>query len=92
MADSAFSGNVVVGVHGKEAAVDVEDGTRLRITDNSILDCDGAALRLTRLSRSLVSGNLLRDDRREKQRGIGALLVVREGAENRIDAEPTTAR
>ena len=92
VADSAFSGNVVVGVHGKEAAVDVEDGTRLRITDNSILDSDGAALRLTRLSRSLVTGNLLRDDRREKQRGIGALLVVREGAENRIDAEPTTAR
>ena len=92
VADSAFSGNVVVGVHGKEAAVDVEDGTRLRITDNSILDSDGHALRLTRLSRSLVTGNLLRDDRREKHRGIGALLVVREGAENRIDAEPTTAR
>ena len=92
VADSAFSGNVVVGVHGKEAAVDVEDGTRLRITDNSILDSDGHALRLTRLSRSLVTGNLLRDDRRENHRGIGALLVVREGAENRIDAEPTTAR
>jgi hypothetical protein len=92
VADSAFSGNIVVGVHGQEAAVDVEDGTRLRITDNSILDSDGHALRLTRLSRSLVRGNLLRDDRREKHRGIGALLVVREGAENRIDTEPTTAR
>ena len=92
VADSAFSGNVVVGVHGHEAAIDVEDGTRLRITDNSILDCDGAALRLTRLSRSLVSGNLLRDDRPAGLRGAGSLLVVRESEDNRIEAEPTIAR
>ncbi len=92
VADSAFSGNIVVGVHGHEAAVDVEDGTRLRITDNSILDCDGAALRLTRLSRSLATGNLLRDDRPTGLRGPGSLLVVRQGEENRIDPEPTIAR
>lgn len=92
VADSAFSGNVVVGVHGHEAAVDVEDGARLRITDNSILDCDGAALRLTRLSRSLVSGNLLRDDRPAGLRGLGSLLVVRDGEANRIEAGPTIAR
>jgi len=92
VADSAFSGNVVVGVHGQEAAVDVEDGTRLRITDNSILDSDGHALRLTRLSRSLVSGNLLRDDRPAGLRSLATPLLVRESAENRIDAEPTTAR
>jgi hypothetical protein len=92
VADSAFSGNVVVGVHGQEAAVDIEDGTRLRITDNSILDSDGHALRLTRLSRSLVTGNLLRDDRPADKRSLAPLLSVREGSENRIDAEPTTAR
>ena len=92
VADSAFSGNVVVGVHGQEAAVDVEDGTRLRITDNSILDCDGPALRLTRLSRSLVTGNLLRDDRPTGLRGPGSLQVVREGESNRIEAEPSIAR
>jgi hypothetical protein len=92
VADSAFSGNVVVGVHGQEAAVDVEDGTRLRITDNSILDSDGHALRLTRLSRSLVTGNLLRDDRPAGLRSLATSLLVRESAENRIDAEPTTAR
>ena len=92
VADSAFSGNIVVGVHGQEAAVDVEDGTRLRITDNSILDSDGHALRLTRLSRSLVTGNLLRDDRPAGLRSLATPLLVREGAENRIDAEPTTAR
>ncbi len=92
VADSAFSGNIVVGVHGQAAAVDVEDGTRLRITDNSILDSDGHALRLTRLSRSLVTGNLLRDDRSTDRRSPAAPLLVREGAENRIDAEPTIAR
>jgi hypothetical protein len=92
VADSAFSGNVVLGVRGKEAAVDVEDSTRLRLTDNSILDSDGHALRLTRLSRSLVTGNLLRDDRPADKRSLAPLLSVREGSENRIDAEPTTAR
>jgi hypothetical protein len=92
VADSAFSGNVVVGVHGQEAAVDIEDGTRLRITDNSILDSDGHALRLTRLSRSLVTGNLLRDDRPADKRSLAPLLSVREGSENRIEAEPTVAR
>jgi hypothetical protein len=92
VADASFSGNVVVGVHGQEAAVDIEEGTRLRITDNSILDSDGHALRLTRLSRSLVTGNLLRDDRPADKRSLAPLLSVREGTENRIDAEPTTAR
>jgi hypothetical protein len=92
VADSAFSGNVVVGVHGQEAAVDVEDGTRLRITDNSILDSDGHALRLTRLSRSLVTGNLLRDDRPADRRSPAEPLLVREGADNRIDPAPTSAR
>ena len=92
IADSAFSGNVVVGVRGKEAAVDVEDSSRLRISDNSILDSDGHALRLTRLKKSLVTGNLLRDDRPADRRSAAPLLMVREGAENRIDAEPSVAR
>lgn len=90
--DSSFSGNVMVGVHGKEAAVDVEDSTRLRITDNSILDSDGHALRLTRLSRSLVSGNLLRDDRPANRRSQAERLTIREGSENQIEAEPSVAR
>ncbi|MEY4378998.1 MAG: hypothetical protein RLZ85_879 [Verrucomicrobiota bacterium] len=92
LADSAFTGNIVVGVHGKEAAVDVEDSSRLRITDNSILDSDGHALRLTRLKKSLVTGNLLRDDRPADRKSVAPLLMVREGAENRIDGEPSVAR
>jgi hypothetical protein len=92
VADSAFTGNVVVGVRGKDAAVDVEDSTRLRLTDNSILDSDGHALRLTRLTRSLVTGNLLRDDRPADRRSPAPPLLVREGSENRIEAEPSVAR
>jgi Right handed beta helix region len=90
--DASFSDNLVVGVRGKEAAVDVEDSSRVRITNNSILDSDGHALRLTRVSRSLVTGNLLRDDRPADQRSHADRLSIREGSENRIEAEPSVAR
>lgn len=90
--DSSFSDNLVVGVHGQPAAVDVIDCARLRITHNSILDCDGAALRLTRLSRSLVTGNLLRDDRPEAERSKAPFLVVEEGTYNQIDGNAPGAR
>jgi hypothetical protein len=84
--DSSLSDNLVVGVHGHPAAVDITDCARLRVTNNSILDSDGAALRLTRLSRSLVTGNLLRDDRTEAERTKSPLLAVEEGTSNQIDA------
>ena len=90
--DSSFSDNIVLGGHGHEAAVDVVDCSRLRLTNNSILDSDGAALRLTRLSRSLVSGNLLRDDRPADQRSKSPLLVVKEGEENLIEAVAPSAK
>lgn len=90
--DASFSDNLVVGVHGQEAAVDVAECARLRVTNNSILDCDGAALRLTRLSRSLVTGNLLRDDRPESERSKSPLLVVEEGAFNQITGNAPGAR
>lgn len=90
--DSSFSDNLVVGVQGKEAAVDIEDSSRLRITNNSILDSDGHALRLTRVSRSIATGNLLRDDRAADQRSRSPALSVREGSENRIEDAPSVAR
>ncbi len=90
--DSSFSDNIVLGGHGHEAAVDVTDCSRLRLTNNSILDSDGAALRLTRLSRSLVTGNLLRDDRPADQRSKSPLLVVKEGEENLIEAVAPSAK
>ena len=82
--DASLSDNLVSGAHGHAAAVDVEDCQRLRITHNSILDSDGAALRLTRLKRSLVTGNLLRDDRAEAERTKSPFLVVTEGEDNLI--------
>lgn len=90
--DSSFSDNIVLGGHGHEAAVDVTDCSRLRLTNNSILDSDGAALRLTRLSRSLATGNLLRDDRPADQRSKSPLLVVKEGEENLIEAVAPSAK
>jgi len=90
--DSSFSDNIVLGGHGHEAAVDVTDCSRLRVTNNSILDSDGSALRLTRLSRSLVSGNLLRDDRPAEQRSKSPLLVVKEGDENLIETGAPSAK
>ncbi len=90
--DASFSDNLVVGVHGHAAAVDVTDSSRLRVTNNSILDCDGAALRLTRLSRSLVTDNLLRDDRTEAERTKSPFLVVEEGTFNLIDGNAPGVR
>ena len=90
--DSSFSDNIVSGVHGHEAAVDLTDCSRLRITNNSILDSDGAALRLTRLTRSLVTGNLLRDDRPADLRSKSPRLIVTEGNDNRIEAEVPAAK
>jgi hypothetical protein len=92
LADSGFSDNLVSGVHGHEAAVDVTDCSRLRIANNSILDSDGTALRLTRLTRSIVSGNLLRDDRPNGQRSQQPLFVIRESEANRVDADTPASR
>jgi hypothetical protein len=72
--------------------VDVKDCSRLRITNNSILDCDGSALRLTRVTRSIVTGNLLRDDRPAEQRSKSPQLLVTEGDENRVEAEAPASK
>lgn len=90
--DSSFADNLVSGVHGHEAAVDVADCARLRIANNSVLDSDGHALRLTRLSRSVVTGNLLRDDRPADRRSKSPLLMVVEGDANRIEGEAPAAK
>ena len=90
--DSGFSDNLVAGVHGHEASVDVTDCARLRLTNNSILDGDGHALRLTRLTRSIVAGNLLRDDRPADQRSKSPLLMVVAGDANRIEADAPAAK
>lgn len=61
--DSSFCGNTVSGVTNQRAALDVAECRRMRLTDNSILDSDGAGIRLENVSHSIVTGNLIRDDR-----------------------------
>jgi hypothetical protein len=62
-ADSSFTGNVVAGVRARPAAVEFSDCIRMQISNNSVLDSDGSALLLKNLQRSVVIGNILRDDR-----------------------------
>ena len=69
-ADSSFNGNVVAGVRVHPAAVEFSDCVRMQISTNSVLDSDGSALLLRNLQRSVVMGNILRDDRsRDPQAG-----------------------
>lgn len=84
--DSSFAGNLLAGVWRQRAAVDVEGGDRLMIVNNSILDSDGAGLRLEKVKRSLVSGNLIRDDRPAAQRSKEPSLLVLGGEGNEIGA------
>lgn len=64
--DSAFTGNLVSGVRRHPAAVRFEGGSRLRVQDNSLLDSDGEGLALRDVSDSIVSGNLVRDGRKDR--------------------------
>ncbi len=74
--DSTFSGNIVSGVWKKDAAVDIRECRRLQVTNNSVLDSDGIALRLTNTKQSVISGNLLRDDRPADKRSHASSLEV----------------
>jgi hypothetical protein len=56
----------------------------MQITGNSILDSDGAALRLENVSASLVSQNILRDDREPEQRSKEPPLLILGGKDNQI--------
>lgn len=76
-----FLGNVVRGVWNKEAAVKIEGGRLLQIGHNSILDCDGAGLWLQGVSSSIVSDNLIQDDRPGSDSGSQVSSLIFEGCE-----------
>ena len=61
--DCTISGLQVVGVRHAPAAIALERCDRFNITNLSILDCDGVGLDLKDVTRSRVSGCLIRDDR-----------------------------
>lgn len=84
--DSSFTGNVIAGVTRKRAAVDIADSSRLNLSHNTILDCDGVGLRLENVSRSLVSDNIIRDDRDETLRSKAVSLQIIGGTDNQVGA------
>ncbi len=67
-ADCSLTGNLISGVWKQPAAVEIKNAERFVISHNSILDSDGAGLLLDNVTKSLVSENLIRDDRPEDVR------------------------
>ncbi len=84
--DVAFNGNVIGGVWRQQAAVEIKEGDRLMIANNSILDSDGIGLLLEAVENSVISGNLIRDDRPIDKRSTQPSLVIRSGVNNTLSA------
>ena len=84
--DSSFIGNIVGGVVRQRAAVDIVGGRRLMISNNSILDSDGAGLRLEGVEQSLISDNIIRDDRAQDARSKEPSLLIIGGNDNQVGA------
>jgi hypothetical protein len=82
--DSSFTGNIISGVWRQRAAVDVTGGSRLIITSNHILDSDGVGLRLEGVKQSLITQNIIRDDRSAELRSKEPSLKIIQGNENQI--------
>ncbi|HAL71241.1 MAG TPA: hypothetical protein DCP71_05650 [Verrucomicrobiales bacterium] len=83
-ADSSITSNIIAGVMRKRAAVEILGGRRLMISNNSILDCDSIGLLLEGVEGSLVSDNIIRDDRAADVKSKEPSLVVTDGNDNQI--------
>lgn len=83
--DSIFSNNVISGVWKHRAAVEIESCNRLQICHNSVLDSDGVGLRLEQVTNSMVTGNIIRDDREEEKRSKESSLTTVGGKDNVIE-------
>lgn len=84
--DCSLTSNVISGVRQKRAAVDIKGCNRLNISNNSILDSDGAGLILEDTSNSIVSDNIIRDDRAAEVRSKDPSLILQGGSDNVIGA------
>lgn len=73
--DCTINGLHISGVWRSPAGLSIEDGRRINLTNCTILDCDGVGLLLRNVSRSRVSGCLIRDDRPGRE-GLVPLKVV----------------
>jgi len=82
--DCLINDNIISGVWKKRAAVDIVSGNRMQFCNNNVLDCDGVGIRLEKVSNSLISQNILRDDRDAEKRSKEPSLVVVGGKANVI--------
>ncbi|MDI1313425.1 right-handed parallel beta-helix repeat-containing protein [Prosthecobacter sp.] len=83
--DSMLNNNVISGVWKQRAAVDIETCNRLQICHNSVLDSDGTGLRLEQVTHSMVTGNIIRDDREEEKRSKELSISIVGGKDNVIE-------
>ena len=83
--DSIFNNNVISGVWKQRAAGDVEACNRLQICHNSVLDSDGVGIRLEQVTNSLITGNLIQDDRDKELRSKEPSLIIVGGKRNLIE-------
>jgi hypothetical protein len=78
--DVIFNANVLSLTRKAPAGLTVKDSTRINITNNTIVDCDGPEILLERVSLSRVSGCILNDTRKDapnvKQTGGSSVQVV----------------
>ena len=78
--DVIFNANVLSLTRNAPAGLTVESSTRINITNNTIVDCDGPEILLDRVSLSRVSGCILNDERKDtpniKQTGGSSVQVV----------------
>ena len=81
--DSSLSSNTIAGVWRHPAAVHLEECARFNVTGNSILDSDGVGLLLQKCKHTIVSDNLIRDDREESERSREPSLKV-EGTQDNL--------
>lgn len=79
-----INGNIVSGVSRHPAAVHLKECSRFLVTGNTILDSDGSGLLLENTRRSLVSNNVIRDDRPADIRSSEPSIRVLGNAENTL--------
>jgi Periplasmic copper-binding protein (NosD)/Pectate lyase superfamily protein len=80
--ETTLNANTISGALENVAALEVSDSRRMIISNNSILDSDGAGLFLKNVSDSLITSNLIRDDRSPGTGTRGNGLRVEEGTGN----------
>lgn len=80
--DCLINSNIISGVWQKRAAVDIESANRMQICHNSVLDSDGTGIRLEKVTNSIVSENIIRDDRDPEKRSKEPSLLLIGGEGN----------